>query len=125
MKRNNSHQSISVSVSKDPKEYHKQYRILNKDKIKDYEQTTQRKESNAKRIRRKKWHLIQLKECKCIKCGLIATEENSCIFDFHHIKNKTMNLAPFTAPLERLVNEIDNCILVCSNCHRLIHKKEY
>jgi len=44
-------------------------------------------------------------------------------FDFHHIKPKLFNLAPFTISMKRLKEEAKKCILVCSNCHRIIHRE--
>jgi hypothetical protein len=61
---------------------------------------------------------------KCLKCGIDYTENNSVIFDLHHVnvdrgqgyKNSMLSLS-----YRDLYQVLDKCILVCSNCHRLIH----
>ena len=59
-------------------------------------------------------------ECQC--CGY-----NSCnsALDFHHIDPKTKKFgiakARRTKLTEEILEELDKCILVCSNCHREIH----
>ena len=59
-------------------------------------------------------------ECQC--CGY-----NTCnqALDFHHIDPKTKKFGIAKARRARLTEEVleelDKCILVCSNCHREIH----
>lgn len=64
---------------------------------------------------------------KCSICGIEYNGENGAIFDFHHINPEEKEYRPSTlssiADWERVKKELDKCILVCSNCHRLIHKK--
>jgi len=116
---------ITVSVKDDPKEYHRQRRIINKEKIKEYNSSPGRKQKCVERIRNKKWILIQMLGSKCKNCGLKATEENSCVFDFHHIEEKSFGLAPFTRSMRSLEQEAKKCIILCANCHRMEHKEEY
>lgn len=58
----------------------------------------------------------------CNKCGI----KNPIILDFHHIKEKSFNVATGIAhdyKRERIKNEIRKCIVLCANCHRIIHSK--
>jgi len=58
---------------------------------------------------------------KCEKCGY---NEYKCALDFHHIDSSKKNFNISTGgrkSLERLKNEIEKCILLCSNCHRTFH----
>ena len=73
---------------------------------------------------------IQYKGSKCVHCGIPYNGENASIFDFHHVDpsikdtevSKILNSPKLT---ETIKKELDKCILVCSNCHRLIHNNKY
>lgn len=64
---------------------------------------------------------------KCSNCGIEITENNYCIFDFHHIdpSEKEYGIAHLfnNCSEEKLKAEVDKCILLCTNCHRLEHNK--
>jgi len=75
--------------------------------------------------RRLKEKLVQYKGGKCEICGY-----DKCIsaLDFHHLNpsEKDFNLASSKVlSFEKCKLEVDKCILVCANCHREIHDKEY
>ncbi len=58
---------------------------------------------------------------KCICCGF---DKGISAFDFHHVdpKDKDPNFRSSRHwSWERFKNEIDKCLLLCSNCHRLLH----
>ena len=65
---------------------------------------------------------VEYKGGSCVKCGY-----NKCLraLDFHHLdKNeKDFNIGQkkYTSLSEKVRQELDKCILVCSNCHREIH----
>ncbi len=59
-------------------------------------------------------------EAGCCVCG----ESDDCCLDFHHPnddKDKGVSYCIAVKSLKRLVNEINKCVCVCSNCHRKIH----
>lgn len=68
-----------------------------------------------------------LKAKGCAKCG----EKRLYLMDFHHVnsEDKVNTIAHMTksASKETLLNELDKCIILCSNCHREFHyfEKEY
>lgn len=73
--------------------------------------------------RRKKELLVQYKGGECEKCGLKTDIVD--VYDFHHIDpsqkefglaNKGKNLS-----LDECKKEVDKCLLVCKNCHAIIH----
>lgn len=68
-----------------------------------------------------KWQFVQLKGGKCMKCGIVATKENTCIFDFHHPKpiGKTKNKRRGKENPHSKNFAIDEVVLFCANCHRL------
>ena len=45
------------------------------------------------------------------------------VYDFHHLSGKDNNpsFAMANLSVEKIANEISKCIMVCANCHRLIH----
>lgn len=61
------------------------------------------------------------KTCEC--CGNHYPPE---VLDFHHKKPNQKDRSVAVASnncwsTERLQKEIDKCILLCANCHRLVH----
>lgn len=62
----------------------------------------------------------QLLGCKCMKCGY---NKCSSAIDFHH-KNpdeKEFSVSQPCYSKERILKEIQKCVLVCSNCHAELH----
>jgi len=72
--------------------------------------------------KRTKKKLIEYKGGKCEICGY-----NKCLtaLQFHH-KNpneKDFTISGKSLSFDRLKEEVDKCLLVCSNCHAEIHEK--
>lgn len=62
---------------------------------------------------------------ECTHCGF--TSEYDEVFDWHHKEKETKEFSignGYRKSWEELKNEIDKCILLCSNCHRILHAKE-
>ena len=61
----------------------------------------------------------QLKSNGCCLCGF----DKHQALDFHHVDKKSGNLSAMS-PVQ-IVNEINTCfiVVICSNCHRLLHTK--
>lgn len=78
-------------------------------------------------INRKK-KMIHLKGGKCVDCGIKYDEHNYVIFDFHHkdpsLKEKDWGELRKTSE-KNIIKELDKCVLLCSNCHRMRHSIEY
>jgi len=74
---------------------------------------------------KKKEEWIAKKGGACQVCGIKYDGKNRPIFDFHHLENKDSKYAPGVlfqfASDKRLESELETCIIVCANCHRLIH----
>jgi len=76
----------------------------------------------AKRRKKIREMAVKYKGGKCMLCGY-----NKCLkaLEFHHIHNtgKDFGISDkgYTRSWGRVKNEIDKCILVCSNCHRELH----
>ncbi len=99
--------------------------VLKNVKSKDNLSDIQIKENRIKSVvdwrKRTKQKLVDYKGGSCTKCGY-----NKCIsaLEFHHIdpNKKDFQVCGKSWSFERLKNEVDKCILVCSNCHREIHE---
>lgn len=77
---------------------------------------------------RRKVEAILYKGGKCAVCGITYNGCNGSIFDFHHINPKEKEFTWDKLKLrniEDIKKELDKEICVCSNCHRLIHSKEF
>lgn len=58
---------------------------------------------------------------KCVNCGYC---EFTCSLDIHHLdpKIKDVNFSSFRGwTLKRIDKEIENCVLLCKNCHSAYH----
>lgn len=79
----------------------------------------------AKKARRDKiyeWFDEYKSSLKCVKCGF----DNPIALDFHHIdsKEKENSIATMVhdgCTKEKLIEEMQKCIVICSNCHRILH----
>jgi 5-methylcytosine-specific restriction endonuclease McrA len=80
------------------------------------------KKAVDKRRKKIKTLAVAHKGGKCQFCGY-----NRCVgaLEFHHIDPKSKNFglgqSGLTRSWERTKNELDLCLLVCSNCHKEIH----
>jgi len=63
---------------------------------------------------------VEYKGGKCSLCGY-----NKCIsaLEFHHLNpnEKDFQISGKSISWDKVKNELEKCILVCSNCHQEIH----
>lgn len=85
-------------------------------------------ELHFKRHNPLKEKLLQLKKCNgCCDCGFRGI--GSASLDFHHVdeNNKEFGIARgyrddrWMIPLDKIIVELDKCIVLCRNCHALKH----
>jgi hypothetical protein len=69
---------------------------------------------------------LEYKGSKCQDCHISYPETDYCVFDFHHrnpnekdVNWKKLRLRSW----DKIIFELDKCDLLCSNCHRLRHRK--
>jgi len=80
-------------------------------------------ESNRKvRAEYRKWYLEIKSRHKCIKCG----EPHPACLDFHHRDGTSKNdvvssMVGNKRPKKVILEEIEKCDVLCSNCHRKLH----
>lgn len=76
------------------------------------------KRNEKTRLKLKKY-AISIKETGCKVCG----EKTICCLDFHHLRDKDTEIPKLIGKgsMKRLINEINKCVVLCSNCHRKVH----
>ena len=71
-----------------------------------------------------KLHRAFLNKVKSIGCRLCSENEPVCL-DFHHrdpSKKEFVISERRNTSMERLINEIEKCEVLCKNCHAKVHK---
>lgn len=77
-------------------------------------------------VNRKK-ESIKYKGSECIDCGKSYPSEPYVIFDFHHLNPNEKDVDWGKLRLRswnKIKNELDKCVLLCSNCHRKRHHND-
>lgn len=99
-------------------EYTKEWRKQNPEKVKGYtNRTKQIRQANKKKA-------VEYLGGSCKHCGL-KTDKYS-VYDFHHLdpSEKEHGIGKLVASWKKLVIELDKCILLCANCHRIVHHED-
>ena len=98
------------------KEYQKQWYQKHKE---EYTQNRRERYSKCKQI---------LHDLKINGCAICGYNECSEALDFHHSNSQdkkfNLNIRGMDKNDDRIVKELNKCILLCANCHRKIHHKE-
>lgn len=99
------------------KQYSKNHYILNKEKYKV--------RGIKSHLRLKNWYKNIKIFKKCEKCG----EDHIACLEFHHINplEKKFNISMAISwgwSKNKILKEMDKCIVLCSNCHKKEHFKE-
>lgn len=132
---------------KEREEYRKQWRAKNPDKIKEYDHRNRERHREKRNEYMKKWyqknkrHIREYernrrksrknyvdnlkKKNNCVICGY----SDYRALEYHHKdpNNKTLGIFRMVSTgytVKRIKEEIKKCILVCSNCHRILHWQE-
>lgn len=77
--------------------------------------------SQFKRADIRKREFIELRGGCCCKCGY---NKNFAALHFHHLDEKNFSLDIRTignSSKEKLLKELELCILICANCHAELH----
>lgn len=80
--------------------------------------------NRAHKIKVKNWLKEYKKTLSCARCS----ENHPACLDFHHVVGKKMSVSVMAHAgwsIENVKLEISKCIVLCSNCHRKGHRKEY
>lgn len=93
-----------------------EWRKSNPEKIKAYNL----KQYNKRKEERREWW-DEVKNHPCQDCG---GKFHPSAMEFHHVngdKEFTPSRGIYTMRKERILKEIEKCILICANCHRVRH----
>jgi hypothetical protein len=81
-----------------------------------------------KRWIKRKTDAIIYKGSSCQRCGLHLQDSHYAVFEFHHLNHvekgsdwSKLRLKSWTA----IKKELDKCLLLCANCHRVIHSEDF
>tara|TARA_R110000796_G_C14211194_1_gene393290 strand:- start:32 stop:490 length:459 start_codon:yes stop_codon:yes gene_type:complete len=113
--------------NEDNKEYIEQYRKDNKEKIRATSKQwhANNKEGIATKRHTRNLEIFKYKGGECAHCKLREPDLLE-VYDYHHIdpsaKSYTVSKIMY-GPLDRLIAEVDKCLLLCSNCHRKEHAR--
>ena len=111
---------IDTSTAEGKKAYNAAYRQKNKER---HRQST--RDVKNKRRKENKIRAINYLGGECERCGL--TSPYYSVFDFHHRDPNEKEADPGSLmhrSWETIFKEINKCILLCANCHRIIHEME-
>lgn len=90
----------------------KAYRIINKERM----YVTQKARRLVNKLK-----AIEYKGGKCVDCHGTF---HPAVYEFHHLDPTFKDKDPskvMTLKWEKIVAEIDKCVLLCANCHRIRH----
>lgn len=85
------------------------------------ENQARRSEAAAEKCRASKIWAIEYMGGKCADCG---KQYQPCVYQFHHLDPSQKDKNPsylFSAKRERLIAELDKCVMLCANCHMIRH----
>jgi len=78
-----------------------------------------------KRRKKLKQLAIEKRGGACEHCGIKS--QYQAIYDFHHLDPTTKEFAlsskGITKSWKKVEEELKKCILLCANCHRIVHAK--
>lgn len=98
-----------------------------KDKYQPYCKTCFNQICTQRWIDRKIW-AIQYKGSNCVDCNLSYPSTPYPVFEFHHLDPSEKDLDWSKIRLtskDKMKSELDKCVLLCANCHRIRHFKEH
>ena len=93
-------------------------------KHKYYKCTSCTTKYKKKRRNELKLKAIEYKGGKCFDCNEVF---HPSVYDFHHINTKDREKRGDVIrdiSWNKMTSELDKCVLLCANCHRIRHHKE-
>jgi len=106
------------------RKYNRRYYLKNKGKCLEIAKRYRIKHKNKRNLESKNYRIKRLqfirnykKDKSCACCGY---KKHTEILQFHHLKDKLFQLSRPTK-ISKIKKEIKKCILLCPNCHALMH----
>ena len=95
----------------------KRKKITNNERLEMISKSVTKHRQNMKKL------LVEYKGGKCELCGY---DKSLSALTFHHINpdEKEFTIGGKNYSKERMIKEVDKCILVCQNCHCEIHEND-
>lgn len=94
----------------------------NKKRQKWYDDNRQRRQGYAnEKNRSRKLDAVQKFGDKCHDCGMSYPPY---VYEFHHLDPSGKDVNPskaMTYSVEKMWRELDKCVMVCANCHKIRH----
>lgn len=113
------------------KVYNDRYKAKHPERMKAHNKAYRERNATTIRVKASKWQkekgranklkAIEYKGGKCMDCNNVFP---ACCYDFHHIdpKIKDSGIARIMGrDFENIKLELDKCVLLCANCHRIRH----
>ena len=101
------------------KEYHREW-----NRKQSPEWHAQRAQYRAQKRREQKNKAVEYKGHVCYDCKQTFPD---CCFDFHHLDPLKDNTTPsqvLHCAWETVLKMLDECVMLCSNCHRIRHSED-
>ena len=101
------------------KEYYKNYE---RDYQRKWRKSSKYKDGRTALLEKRRQFIRGLKtEKPCADCGITYLYY---VLDFHHVKKRNFSIT-VTHSINAIKKEVENCVLICANCHRIrTHGKE-
>lgn len=102
------------------KQKHREYSRRHYENNKDY--YVDRAKESKEKIRQAWWEFKST--LKCVNCGF----SHPAALDFHHVirkaGNRKVNELLRNLALRKAMEEVQKCVVLCANCHRIHHYDE-
>ncbi len=104
-------------------------RLCSRERTQNYyhnNREVQVKKASGRVLKRKRKIIKYVRENIKKKCSLCPEDFPSCL-DFHHLRDKKFTISAELTDhsWKKILEEIDKCILLCANCHRKYHFKNF
>lgn len=63
------------------------------------------------------------RNAKSVPCADCGVSYPAPVMDFHHVRGKKTGLVSRLGSMAAVVAEIEKCVVLCANCHRLRHMR--
>jgi len=105
-----------------PENYHRDWQRRRAAENPDWYEERKNKRTNARRAKKAKF--VQEFGGACNNCGGVFPD---CVYEFHHTDPSQKDKTPsklFMLSDENIRKELDKCVMLCANCHRIEHHED-
>lgn len=105
-----------------PKHYHRDWYRKRAEVDPQWNEKKKATRSDLRRAQKSKF-VKKMGGC-CAHCKQVYPD---CVFEFHHINHAEKDITPsklFMYRDEVIAKELAKCLMLCANCHRIVHHHE-